>query len=274
MNDRIRKLLGVEHGLDEVTRGLRDYVQRMRPAAVGAMHIACADESEYECVDSFQRGFVNHLLPALKFACRAPFRLSNLGARYERGALPVAEHHYATPETRDAFKVLLIKVNSHVAVDGAGSEACFGRMQRYDTESTACGALHALMDGKSLPALEELRALFASGGRDRLGLLLDPDSVPKQHRSLFVALVNARLQSRRVEQEIKEHGAHSPTVYVVASCVTLNRAERDTELLCGVYTADLRDGGPEPTYVGLGDDPTRYRVADEYGVLRVTEVTE
>ena len=31
-------------------------------AAVGAMHITCADESERECADAFQHGFVRYML--------------------------------------------------------------------------------------------------------------------------------------------------------------------------------------------------------------------
>ncbi|MCK4342562.1 MAG: hypothetical protein KAY37_12660 [Phycisphaerae bacterium] len=267
----LNKLLGREHDLDDVNRALRDYVRALDAPVVGAMHITCADESEYECIDSFQRRFVNDLLPDLKFARRAPFRLSNLGGRYEEGALAVAEHHYATPQTHDAFKVLLVKINAHVAIERTGAAARFGRMQRYDTESTACGALHALLDGKQLPALNELRETFESEGVDRLTQLLDPSLVHPQHRSLFVALVNARLQTRRAEQAIQDHTSHSPTLYLVASCVTLNRPEQDTELLCGLYTADQRGGEHTAAYIGLGDDPIRYEVHDDFGRLRVSD---
>lgn len=271
MKHRIVRLIGHERGLKDVCTALRDFVRAFDAPVVGAMHITCADESEFECMEAFQKGFVQQLLPELKFAQRTPFRLANLGARYEEGALAVAEHHYATPETRDAFKVLLVKVNAHVAVDGQGPDATFGRLRRYDVESTACGALHALLDGRDLPAVRELNDTFGVGGTNRLERLHDPSLVRPEHRSLFVALVSARLQTQRVIGDIQHHQAHSPTVYVVASCLTLNRAADDTEILCGLATMDGRTRAADVEYVGLGDDPTAYRVADDFGRLRVRD---
>ncbi len=271
MLDELRKLIGIETSLERVARGLRHMVRLLKPPLVGAMHITCADESEWECIDVFQRQFVEELLPPLKHAQRAPFRLCNLGARYEEGALPVAEHHYATPETREAFKVMVIKVNGHVAVTGVGEAAQFGTMQRYDAESKACGALHALMDGKELPALAELRAMFAEGGMDRLGALLDGQRVDPARRSLYVALVSAQLQARRVADAVADHPAHSPTVYLIASCMTFNRPGEDTELLCGVQVIDQRPSGDADVRIGLGDDPMKYRFAGAGRQVRVTD---
>ena len=71
--------------------------------------------------------------------------------------------------------------------------------------------------------------------------------------------------------EIQEHQPASPTVYVVASCVTLNRPERDTELLAGVFTADSRDGATAPAYRGLSDDPTSYQAHAQRGRLHVSD---
>jgi hypothetical protein len=233
--------------------------------------VTCADESEWECIDSFQRTFVDPLLPSLKFARKAPFRLSNLGARYEPGAVAVAEHHFATPESGQTFKVLLIKINAHVATEGAGSRAVYGRMRRYDTESAACGALHALLAGADRPYLSELRRTFAADGLDRLALLHDEQRVAPAYRSLFVALVSARLQTRRAAQDIENHTPASPTLYAIASCCTLNRPEEDSELLCGVHVADYRAAAPTAEYRGLGDDPTGYVVQYDAGRLRVTD---
>ena len=271
MNHRIERLIGREQGLRDVSVALRDLVRAYNAPTVGAMHITCADESEFECMEAFKKSFAQQLLPELKFAQRAPFHLSNLGARYEEGALAVAEHHYATPETQGAFKVLLAKINAHVAVEGQGSEATFGSMRRYDTDSTACGALHALLDDKDIPAVRELSETFATGRLGRLKPLRDASQVSTEYRSLFVSLVNARLQTQRVIDEILHHKARSPTVYLVASCLTLNRAEADTEVLCGLATLDQRDEAAGVEYVGLGDDPTVYRVEDEFGRLQIRD---
>ena len=161
------ELLGKEHRLDEINQALRNHVRGLKAPVVGALHVTCADESEWECVDSFQRYFVDEMLPSLKFAQRTPFRISNLGGRYEWGAIPVAERHFATPQSHKSFKVLLIKINTHVAVTGTGLAAQYGTMKRYDTGSVACGALHALMTGGDKPFLHDLREAFQAEGSDR-----------------------------------------------------------------------------------------------------------
>ncbi len=271
MVQSLEQRVGVEQDLDDLNRALRDYVRSFAAPGVGALLITCADEAEWECVDSFQRMFAAHLLPKLKFACRAPFRLANLGARYEEGALAVAERHFATPDTHHAFKVMLVKVSAHVAVEGGGATATFGRMQRYGIESIACGALHALLADTHLPVLDELRRTFNADGEDRIRVLADTQQVAPAQRALFAAVASARLQARRVEADIQRHHTHSPTVYVIAACVTLNRTDRDTELLCGLTVADLRTDPPAARHVGLGDHPARYRLHDEFGRLRLTE---
>lgn len=243
----------------------------LNPAVVGALHVTCADESEWECIDSFQRCFVNEMLPDLKFGQKTAFHLSNLGGRYEWGAIPVAEHHFATAESHHAFKVMLIRVSAHVATEGNGRAARFGRMRRYDTQSTACGALHALLAGGDKPFLHDLREAFESEGRDRLAMLLDESRVAPTCRGLFVAVVNARLQARRAELEIDRHEPASPTLYLIASCVTLNRPEQDTELLCGLGTIDHRSPAKTIEYLGLGDDPTRYVLHDDPERVRVSD---
>jgi len=270
MNELL-ELIGRERALDTVNQALYTFVQQLRAPVVGALHVTCADESEWECIDSFQRTFVEPLLPALKFARKAPFRLSNLGGRYEWGAVAVAEHHFATPESREAFKVLLVKINSHVAAQGTGSGAIYGRMRRYETESAACGALHTLLAGGDRPFLADLQETFATDELDRLALLRDERRINPAHRGLLVALANARLQSRRAARDIRNHTPAGPTLYIIASCCTLNRPEEDSELLCGIHIADCRTPERRAEYHGLGDDPSRYIVRYEAGRLRVTE---
>lgn len=267
----LTKLLGVEHPLDELNRGLAQYVRSFQPPVVGALHVTCADESEWESIDSFQRWVVAPLMPELKCGRRATFHLSTLGGRYDPGALAVAEQHYATPTAREAFKVLLVKINAHVAVAGAGAEAQFGRLRRYDTESSACGALRALLDGVDQPFVEDLRRAFSVGGTDRVATLLDPRAVDPALQSLFAAVVNAQVQARAVCEEILRHPAQSRTVYVVAAAVTLNRAGADTELLCSLRTSDGRGVALDSVHAGLGDEPARYAARFELGRLHVRD---
>ena len=264
---RLQDLLGKEHNLDTVSRALRDYGRSVRAVAVGAHHVTCSDECERECTESFQQWFAQDLLPELKFASKSPFRTANLGGQYEWGGVPIAEHHFATPETNDAFKLLVIKLNAHVSIDKSGTSVRYGRMERYDSESTFCGALHALLDGAHLPALDKLREAFRSEGVDRLAMLRDPAIVDPQLRPLLAAVVSARLQARRVILEIQQYTPSTPTLHLVMPCVTINRKQRDTELVVGVYSADSRGGEPKIEYRGLGDDPSKYRVAIGHGWL-------
>ncbi len=266
--DELRKLIGLEHGLDEVCGRLREAVQGLAAPVIGALEVNCSDESELECMAAFQRHFVEHLLPDLKTAARAPFRTCNLGARYERGAVHVAEQHYALPASRDSFKVMVLKINGHVSVRDGPASASFGPMERYQTESNACGALHDMLAGADLPALDELRD--ALGGR-RVAALLDAERVEQQYRYLFAAIVSTNMQAARAVADISAQAPHTPTLYMVVPCVTFNRPGPDTELVCGLHEVDRRGSEIETRYDGLGDDPSAYRVSTRNGLIRVTD---
>lgn len=271
MIDELRDLIGKERDLDAVSGALRDTVLRLHAPVVGALELNCSDESELECGAVFQRQFVDHLLPDLKTAARAPFRTCNLGARYEWGSVRVAEHHYALPASADAFKVMLLKLNGHVSVETGPQGPLFGPMRRYDTESAACGALHALLAGQKLPALTELREALTGDGHDRLATLLDPQRVNPAYRHLFASIASIRRQAERALDDIREHHPHTPTLYVVVPCVTFNRSGPDTEMIVGVARVDRRGDGTAVEYHGLGDDPARYQVQLAAGRLRVCE---
>lgn len=269
--DELRELIGVEASLDTVNRALCVGVARSRAPVYGAHVINCSDESQRECARSFQREFVDQLLPDLKEELRTAFETRNLGARYEWGSLHVAEHHYALRAAEGAFKVIVIKVHGHVSVTPTPDGPRFGTMERYDTTSTACGALHALLSGARLPALDELRQAFREGGHDRVATLLDPQQVDPAHRHLGAALTNAVLQARRAVQDAQFRVPHSPTVYQVVPTVVLNKPGADGEMVCGYCTVDHRGDTVKMRYTGLGDDPARYRIAIRDGRVVVTE---
>jgi hypothetical protein len=79
-------------------------------------------------------------------------------------------------------------------------------------------------------------------------------------RALAAAVVSARLQARKALLDIQDRAAASPACWLVVPSVTLNRAERDTEILCGVYFLNAAESGVAPRYQGLGDDPAGYRI--------------
>jgi hypothetical protein len=265
---------GHERTLHENTQALHFAVNGLSPGVVGAMQITCADETEVECVRAFRRGFAQFVLPSLKSGVQAPFTLANLGGRYEWGAAGVAEGHFATGPSATRGKLLVVKVNAHVGCEPLPSTAtsavrdlkfALGRRNRYQNDTTCCGLLAALLSGATGPVVDQVRELFASEGKDRLGTILDEAVIVPELRPLVAAVVSARLQARVALLDIQDHAAATPTSYLVVACVTLNRPGPDTEILCGAYYLDGTDDRDEVTYQGLGDDPAAYDIAVERG---------
>lgn len=254
----LHRLIGREHPLDELSSALRTYARALQPAVIGAYQISCSDESEKENVKTFHYVFVRQMLPALKYWSSSSFRTANLGARYERGAIGIAEDHFAVAASAESFKLLVVKLNTHVSVAEQDGEVVYGRMNRYDRESVYCGALHAMLDGVDIPATRELSDLFRSGGIDRIAMLRGGD-IPPNNRPLAAAIAAAKLQTDQITADIGRHTPHTPTIYAITSCVTLNRSMRDTELFCGLAIVDTRDDPNTTVYRGLGDDPSAYQ---------------
>jgi hypothetical protein len=265
--EQLRGMVGTETAMGGVARALHMYAADLYAPVTGAMLLTCADESEQECVDAFHNGFVRYLLPSLKFAQQSAFHIANLGGRYEWNAVRVAEDHYATAKD----KLLVVSVNAHVGAVGEGEAARFGVLERYGAESACCGALHGMLEGSHAPHAEALREAFLSEGVDRLAAVLDPEQVDPAQRSLRAAIASSRLHARSVILDIQDYEPVSSTLFLVASVVTINRAERDTEILCGLYTADYRRPERHVEYFGLGDDPAAYDISFAHEHLVVTD---
>jgi hypothetical protein len=257
---KLHDLIGKECKLESASGALREFVAELGPAVVGGHLVTCSDETERECAEAFHRWFAGRMLPNLKSAQRATFRTVNLGGRYERGAVYIAEEHFAAPAAPGATSVLVVKINSHVAVRDGPAGPAYGRLARYGCESACCGALAAMMEGSELPAARELAKAFASDGHDRVAVLRDCRRVPAEQRALLAAVVNARLQARRAVADIQQRPPRAPALFLVVPCVTINRPGPDTELVVGQYGIDWTGGTPETKYRGLGDDPAAYRV--------------
>jgi hypothetical protein len=255
---QLQEIVGVERSLEGVCQAIHMSVVERQPKVVGAMHITCADESEHECVSAFQRCFVKYMLPSLKFAQQAAFRIANLGGRYDWGAVRIADDHYADADRTATRRLLVVKVNAHVGVVDRTEGPTYGVMERYGEESKCCGALHALLGGDSRPFAQDLSELFVSEGPDRITALLHDDGIDKRYRLLYAAMVSARLQARKVILDIQDYDEPNAE-FLVVPCVTINRPEKDTEIVCGFYTATPEQGEKEPDYFGLGDDPTAFQ---------------
>ena len=266
--ERLRALVGIERSVAGVSQALHFAVSADKPAVVRAMHITCADEAEHECAQAFQQGFVQYVVPPLKFAERSAFRIANLGGRYEWGAIRIAEEHYATTDSQRSGKLLVIKVNAHVGIHEDANGHRFGVMKRYEMDSPCCSALHALLQGGHQPYIEHLREDFSSEGMNRVAALLDVDPAK---RSLYAAIISARLQARKVTLDIQDHRPASPTRYLVVPCVTINRPQRDTEIVCGFYSAN-DPGRPDLVeYFGLGDEAQAYQLQHKNSRFAVSD---
>lgn len=269
--DHLYELIGKEQSLEELSNRLKEFAIDTHPALVGAHHVTCSDETERECRDTFAKLFVQPLLPSLKLAEQSGFSTANLGARYEWSSVRIAEHHFATTATRSSFKLMVLKINAHVSRASNVDGFHYGQLDRYNEESDCCGALFALMHGASLPAVASIRETFDWEGLDRVDALNDESRVPENLRGLAAAITQARLQARVAITDIRDHVPHSPTLFLVLPCVTINIDELDNELLVGVYRADTRGESPIYTYRGLGDDPEKYQFSWEGNRLIVQE---
>jgi hypothetical protein len=261
--NRLHELIGVEVELARVPRALRELAQELGAPAVGVHHITCSDEVAVESAEALQQWFSDEELPDFKPQSRAAFRTANLGARYEFGSIRVAEDHYATHPSRDAFKLMVLKIDTHVGRQLTGEGPKYGSIDRYGLQSTCCGALTALLGGASLPALDELQDVWCADGYDRLAALNDEDAIPAEHRLLLAAVVAARLQAGLALQDIEDHRPETPTIYLVLPCVTINSHEPGTEILVGQYAVDATQSPPTVKYHGLHADPAAYRVKHE-----------
>ena len=261
--DRIHELIGQEVVVDEIPKRLNQAAREIHAPAIGAMLVTCSDESEQEVADAFHRFFVQHHTPRLKFGSHAAFRSANLGARYEWGSIRLAEDHFATEATTDKFKVLVVKINSHVSHHKDVDSTRYGSLVRYGRHSDCCGALAQLLAGKDTATARDLTTVFTSEA-DRLSIIRKSDP---ELRLLLAALVNARLQARKAMVDAQDHLATTPTIYVILPCVTVNRPARDTEILCGVYCGDTRDF--PPTYRGLEARPEEWQLTRQLDRVRI-----
>lgn len=268
--ERLQKLIGKGSSMRKVSDRIFRFAHDLRPAVVGAHQINCSDESERECVETFHSVVVRPLLPKLKYWAQSSFRTVNLGARYETGSIGIAENHYATKASKRSFKLLIVKVNSHVSVTEKKGHTVFGQKNRYDKESVYCGALHALLEGADTAFTRQLHEVFSMHHIDRVGYLTQ--SCKKSERALYAAICNASLQAQLAVRDILATPSSTPTCYLVVSAVTINRCEmHDNDLVAGIHFIDEREGARKQSYHGLGSDPARYQWSLAAGKVIVSE---
>lgn len=265
----LQDLIGAERAVAAVPRALHEAARAAGAPITGAVLVSCCDEAEAEQAAAFHDGFVRHAVPALKFGHHAAFRLTVPGGSYEFGAVRVAEANFAAAGRPGEKKLMVVKVNAHTGCTVRDGVPTFGVSHRYGGETPCCGALNVLLSGRTLPSPGLAEAL-RSEGKDRLAMLRDPAIVEPRERGLRASLASARLQARKVALDVQDH-AVSGTSWLIAACVSINRADRDTEVLCGYYRTPDAQRPQELEYRGLGDDPAAYVLTEKDRQLLVTD---
>lgn len=282
--EELLNLIGLESDLCSATTALRRAVERERPTVVGALHVTCSDEAEWETAAAFQRDFVERLLPSLKPGQKAAFRSVNLGSRYESGACGIMVNHFALAEPehldRDSLHTYVVKVNAHVGILETADGPVFGQFLRFGHPSACCGALSAAVAGnRDAPTFGDTPA-FADIAESLADI---PDhaadyvrqNVAESLRMLYLAVLHAQRQAlaatRELERAVAELKDARVRCYIVAG-VAVNRPGPDSEITVGVTHFDKPPGGPTclPETHGLGLDPRRYQAAFDSSRLRIT----
>lgn len=258
----LRELIGAERAVSAVPRALCEHAREVGAPITGGVLVTCVDEAEAEQAHAFHDGFVRHVLPPLKFGHPSAFRLAMPGGQYEFAAVRTAERNFAAAGRVGERKLMVVKVNAHTGFaehDGAPS---FGYAHRYGGTTPCCGALHVLLSGGRLPSPGLAEAL-GSEAVDRLAALRDPAQVPLRERGLRAALASARLQARKVVLDVQDYRDAPNTRWLIVACATINRADRDTEILCGFYRSVGAGQAQQFEYQGLGDDPVAYVLSEK-----------
>lgn len=275
--EELLALIGQESDLRTVTTALRRTVERDRPAVVGALHVTCSDEAEWETAAAFQRDFVEPLLPSLKVGRKAAFRSVNLGARYEAGACGVMVHHFALAGSEEcgpeSLQTYAVKVDAHVGMMDTVDGPVFGRFLRFGHPSSCCGALTAAVEGdRSTAAFAEIADSLAAMPDDACDFVRA--NIAESLRMLYFAVLHAERQAsaavRELERAVCELRETRARCYVVAG-VAINRPGPDAEIIVGVTRFDKPPEEPpaKPEYSGLGTDPRRYQVEFDLSRLRI-----
>lgn len=260
--------VGRESHMSDLSRALVRVVSSARASHVSTLHVTCSDGLERERSRDFIDMVARDITPAGDRGW-APLRTANLGGRYEWGSGAVSFSHFDGPD--DHLQV--VQCNAHVGVIRHADGPHFGFYERGPRDSMTCGALSLLLAGQSGPFLDELREAFASEGKDRVRLLRD--HVAPEHRVLYAAVVNARLQARRALLDLAQPvpaGGVGPDRLLIVAAVTFNQRGADHELCVGHYAgARNPDGTLAAVWTGLGDDPTRYRYEHTLSGVHITQ---
>lgn len=243
MNE-LRRVIGREQPLDQFHLSLRRAATK-DPAirTFGCCLVTCADERQGQTRSSFDREVATSLISDATNPRDRVFSVSNLGARYEAGTLPLLDDHY-TRKTAGP-KLLVVEIASHVGRVKLEEGFDYGFIERFGRRSTCCGALTTLLKPQETPPrvqpswLDEVTSNF---GPARLAALRDLD---EPARLVAAAVVHAALQAESAVSDLLHHSLAASTDVLLAAGVSVNQQWADGFLPVAYYHLKTGDGAAQ-----------------------------
>ncbi|HEY5665957.1 MAG TPA: hypothetical protein VIV64_04485 [Gammaproteobacteria bacterium] len=187
--------------------------------------VTCADERQGQTRSSFDREVATPLIPDAANPRDHVFSISNLGGRYENGALRLLDEHFTrlSPGPRR----LVVEIASHVGRVEQDGNVEYGSVERFGRKSTCCGALTALLAPlATVPVARHswLDEVDSSFGPERLAALREIDGPT---RLVAAAVIHAALQAEAAVSDLLQSPLAAPVDVLLVAGVSINRQSAD-----------------------------------------------
>jgi hypothetical protein len=259
MNELCRTI-GREQPLDQFHRTLkRAAAEDHATEAFGCGLVTCADERQGQTRSSFDREVAAPLISDAANPRDRVFSISNLGGRYETGALRLLDEHFTrlSPGPRR----LVVEIASHVGRAGQDGDFEYGLVERFGRKSTCCGVLAALLAPiATAPAgrhswLDEVGSTF---GPERLAALREVDGPT---RLVAAAVIHAALQAEAAVSDLLQSPLAAPVDVLLVAGVSINQQSADGFLPVACHHLTAGEGAaPLVAGYSLGTTPQQLSI--------------
>ncbi len=251
------RIIGREQPLDQFHRNLnRAAAEDPAIEAFGCCLVTCADERQGQTRSSFDREVAAPLISDAANPRDRVFSISNLGARYETGALRLVDEHFTrlSPGPRR----LVVEIASHVGRAGKDGGFEYGLVERFGRKSTCCGVLTALLAPPATAAataarhswLDEVDSTF---GPERLAALREIDGPT---RLVAAAVIHAALQAEAAVSDLLQGPLAALVDVLLVAGVSINQQSADGFLPVACHHLRAGEGGaPLVAGYSLGTTP-------------------
>ncbi len=249
------RTIGREQPLDQFHRNLkRAAAEDHAIEAFGCCLVTCADERQGQTRSSFDREVATPLISDAANPRDQVFSISNLGARYETGALRLLDEHFTrlSPGPRR----LVVEIASHVGRAGRAGDFEYGLVERFGRKSTCCGVLTTLLAPTAAATagrhswLDEVDSTF---GPERLAALREIDGPT---RLVAAAVIHAALQAEAAVSDLLRSPLPASVDVLLVAGVSINQRSADGFLPVACQHLTVGEGAA-PTVAGysLGTTP-------------------